>query len=432
MESVHTTRVVIVGAGFGGLWAARHLARKPDVAVTLIDKNNYHTFLPLLYQVAAAELEPEQIAYPIRGIFRGTPNVQTILAEVDAIDLENKVVNAGQLEYPYDYLIIATGSDTAFFGVPGAKERAFTLKSLEDAVRLRNRLLTCFEQAAQMPPEVRPEGMLRVAVVGGGATGVEYAGALMELMKTPLAKDFPEFARKDLDVILVDGGTNPLAGFPEKLRAYTARQLERMGVKVRLGAAVVEVTDNGLLLKDGSFIAAHTVVWAAGVCGGDAMQHVGIPIGRGGRLEVLPTLQAAGRDAVQVIGDLALVEGLAAPMVAPNAVQQGKHAAENILKMIRQEPAEVFRYKDKGGMVTIGRSAAVARIGTWSFTGFFAWVLWLMVHLTFLIGFRNRLLVMINWAWDYLFFERAVRIILPRDASASCLCRGEGKERRNT
>lgn len=428
MQSTNNVRVVIVGAGFGGLWAARHLARKPGVTVTLIDKNNYHTFLPLLYQVAAAELEPEQIAYPIRGIFRGTPNVQTVLGEVDVIDLENRVVATKEHDYPYDQLIIATGSDTAYFGVPGAKERAFTLKSLEDAVRLRNRLLTCFEQAAQMTPETRPEGMLRVAVVGGGATGVEYAGALMELMKTPLAKDFPEFSRHNLDVILVDGGNNPLGGFPEKLRAYTARQLETMGVKVQLGAAVVEVTDTGLMLKDGTFVAAHTVVWAAGVCGSEAARNLGIPVGRGGRLEVLPTLQAAGHDEVQVIGDLALVEGLSAPMVAPNAVQQGKHAAENILKMIRHEPAEVFRYKDKGAMVTIGRSAAVARIGTWSFTGFFAWVVWLMVHLTFLIGFRNRLLVMINWAWDYLFFERAVRIILPRDPSASCMCQEERKE----
>ena len=451
-------RIVIIGAGFGGLWAARRLAGmrmrtgpglwggKKPLDITLIDRNNYHTFLPLLYQVAAAELEPTQIAYPIRGVFRKRPTVKTVLAEVTGVDTAARIVKTDGLEYPYDYLILSPGSQTAFYGVPGAEKHAFTLKTLEDAVFLRNRLLSCFEMAALMSPEERPEGMLRTIVVGAGPTGVEYAGALAELLRAPVAKDFPELAdpkltakkgRKDAtpEVLLVDGSPLPLPGLPDELREYTMKRLEKMGVSLCFGSAVASVDAGGITLQNGESIRAGTVVWNAGIRGHHLGADMGLPIGRGGRVEVQPTLQVVSHPEIQVIGDIALPDGYAPPPVAPAAIQQGEHAARNIERMIKGDAAESFTYRDKGTMVTIGRSAAVAKIGDYSFTGLPAWVLWLVVHLAFLIGFRNRIFVMITWAWDYFFSDKAVRVILPRDKGMSCcppgaapVCRDEDIE----
>lgn len=416
----NTHKVVIIGAGFGGLWAAKRLARARHVDVTLIDRNNFHTFLPLLYQVAAAELEPAQIAYPIRSVFRKHPNVHPVLAEVNAIDWHERIVSTDGLDYPYDYCIMAPGSQTAFYGVPGAEEHCFTLKTLEDSIRLRNRLLSCLEMAALMESGERPPGMLRVAVVGAGPTGVEYAGALAELLRQPLAKDYPQLSPAHPSVILIDGAPLPLVGFPDKLREYTAGRLEKMGVVTRFGSPVASVDAGGLVLKNGERIEAATVVWNAGVRGNDMAAGMGLPLGQGGRVAVQPSLQNPMHPEIQVIGDMAVVQGQSTPLVAPNAIQQGEHAAKNILRMIDGEAPLPFAYRDKGSMVTIGRAAAVVQIKGHSMTGFPAWVVWLMVHLAFLIGFRNRLLVLINWAWDYLLFERAVRIILPRDANISC------------
>ncbi len=432
-SSASNPRVVIVGAGFAGLWAARRLARESNLDVTLIDRNNYHTFLPLLYQVAAAELEPEEIAYPLRGVFRASlcgrllgrkPVVSTVMAEVRGIDTDRRMVLADDLELPYDHLVLAPGSLTSFFGTPGAQANSFTLKSLEEAVRLRNHLLTAFERASTLKGTV-PDGSLTITVVGGGPTGVEYAGALAELIRTPLARDFPDLAPAKTRIVLVDASDEVLAGFPMNLRVYTRNKLIRMGVEVRTGVSVAEVTASAAKLSDGTLIPSRTVVWTAGVRGDDMAGAMNLPLGKTGRVTVMPTLQVAGHPEIHVAGDLSLPDGQNPPMVAPNATQQGRHAAENIVRMVRGEAARPFEYHDKGSMVTIGRKAAVVRIGERTFSGFPAWLLWLSVHLTYLIGFRNRMFVLINWAWDYLFAERAVRLILPKREWDPNLCAEE-------
>ena len=415
-------KVAIIGAGFAGLWAARRLAKERDVEVTVIDRNNYHTFLPLLYQVAAAELEPEEIAYPLRGVFRNAPNVSAVMAEVRGIDPERRVVLTEGPEVPYDQLIVAAGSLTTFFGVPGAEEYSYTLKTLEDAVLLRNHLLTCFERAAMGGEYADDPGLLTIVVVGGGPTGVEYAGALAELIRGPLAKDFPELGHKIPRVVLVDSDDGVLRGFPKKLREYARRRLEHMGVELQSDRAVKEVSARAVHLADGTVLPSCTVVWTAGVRGHDVAAAMGLPIGRSGRVEVLPSLQVAAHPEIHVAGDLALPEGQNPPMLAPNATQQGRHAAENILRLLRGEAAQSFSYFDKGSMVTIGRQAAVVQFGKFNFSGFVAWVFWLFVHLAYLIGFRNRIFVLINWGWDYLLAERAVRLILPRTISATKAC----------
>lgn len=418
-------RVVIVGAGFAGLWAARRLARRDAadlVDVTLIDRNNYHTFPPLLYQVAAAELEPEAIAYPIRGIFRNAKNVKTVMTEVTGISVRDQIVLTDGSPIPYDHLVLAPGSRAAFFGVPGAEENTFGLKTLEEAMALRSHILGCFERAA-MEGEKAPEGLLTVIVVGAGATGLEYAGALAELMASPLTRDFPHLAKHKAKVLLLDGSPDVLMPFPPKLREYARKKLEKIGVQVQTGAQVAEVRPSGVVLKNGTVIKAYTIVWSAGVMGGDLGEKAGLTLGKGARVEVTPTLQVMGKPEIHVAGDMSFpTPGNPPPMVAPNAIQQGQHAAENIVRIVRGDAAEEFVYKDRGSMVTIGRNAAVAHIGKRDFTGYFAWILWLVVHLSYLIGFRNRLLVLLGWAWDYLFFERSVRLILPNTGSVLKLC----------
>jgi len=419
-------RVVIVGAGFGGLWAARTLARSP-FEVLLVDRNNYHTFLALLYQVAAAELDPGDIAYPVRGILRGLPNVRFVMAEVKGVDFGQRAVETDGLTIPYDYLILATGSVSHFFGVPGAAECAFPLKTLEQGIVLRNHILGCFEQAAYVPDAERRQRLLTFAIVGGGATGVEFAGALAELIRGPLARDYPTLDFRKVRVVLLEARDRLLPGMPERLQTYALKRLRRMGVEVRLQAAVSRVAHDAVHLQDGTVIPAETTVWTAGVRGDPQVANWGLPTARGGRVAVLPTLQVPDHPEVYVIGDLAYFEeeGRPLPMVAPVAIQQGIAAARNILRQIAGEPPVPFRYRDPGSMATIGRNAAVVQLGRWTFTGFPAWVLWLGVHLLRLIGFRNRLLVLINWAWDYLLFERAVRLILPAatqpfDSSGRC------------
>ena len=405
---------MIVGAGFGGLWAVRALARSPVEAV-LVDRNNYHAFLPLLYQVAAAELEPEDIAYPVRSILRTLRHVRFALAEVQEIDLPGRVVRAGDGLLPYDFLILATGSVSHFFGVPGAAQHAFPLKTMEHGIALRNHILGCFERAAHEPSAERRREALAFAIVGGGPTGVEFAGALAELIRGPLVRDFPGLDFREVRLVLLEARESIPPGLPERLRAYTEGRLRRMGVEVRVRAAVSEVTPHAVHLKDGTVIPTETVVWTAGVRGDPSAQAWGLPTARDGRVKVLPTLQVPGYPEVYVVGDLAYVEedGRPLPMIAPVAIQQGAAAARNILRQVRASDPLPFRYRDRGTMVTIGRNAAVACLGRRCFSGFPAWVVWLSVHIFKLIGFRNRLLVLINWAWDYFFFERAVRLILP-------------------
>lgn len=412
-------RVVILGAGFGGLWAARTLART-RTDVILLDRNNYHTFLPLLYQVAAAELSPEDIVYPVRSILRRVPNVQFRLADIQHVDFSSKSVITDGESISYDYLILATGSVTHFFGVPGAAEHAYHLKTLEQGIDLRNQILGCFERALHEKDRDTRRRLLTFIVVGGGPTGVEFAGALAELVRGPLVKDFKQLDFREVRVILVEAERTLLAGFSEKISLYAQNRLHRMGVELHLITKVSEVAGHSVKLNDGAILPTETVIWTAGVRGDPMAEAWGLPIARAGRVRVLPTLQLAGHPDIYVVGDLSQVEDdtRPLPMVAPVAIQQGTTAARNILRQISGGDLAPFHYHDRGTMVTIGRNAAVAHIAGISVTGFSAWAIWLSVHLANLIGFRNRLLVLIDWAWDYLFFERAVRLILPLRADA--------------
>jgi len=409
-------RVVIVGAGFGGLWAARALARSP-VDALLIDRCNYHTFLPLLYQVAASELEPEEIAYPIRSALRKLPAVRFMMGDVRTVNLTARVVEAGGQTFPYDFLILAAGSVSHFFGVAGAAEHAFPLKTLMQGGALRNQILSCFERVVYEPDAARRGQLLTFAIVGGGPTGVEFAGALAELIRGPLVKDYPGLSFREVQVVLLEALDGLLPGLPERLQAYALTRLRQMGVDVRLRAPVSQITREAVLLRDGTSIPTRTVIWTAGVRGEPLAQAWGLPTNRAGRVAVLPTLQVPDHPEIYVVGDLAHIEqdGRPLPMIAPVAIEQGEAAGRNVLRQINGDVPLPFRYRDRGTMVTIGRNAAVACVWGRAFTGFPAWLLWLSVHLVNLIGFRNRLFVLINWAWDYFFYERAVRLILPAE-----------------
>jgi len=420
MEPVGRPRVVVVGAGFGGLAAVRALAKAP-VDVTLVDRNNYHTFLALIYQVAAAELETTDIAYPVRAILHKMPGVNFFKAELQHIDLERRLVFAGEEAVPYDRLILATGSVPHVFGVQGAAEYGFPLTSLEHAVDLRNHILCCFEQAVHEPDAERRRQILTFVIVGGGPTGVEFAGVLAELIHGPFKRDYPTLNFQDVHIVLVEALDSLLSFLPEKLRLYTADRLGKRGVDVRLQTMVERVTPDAVYLKDGSFIGTQTVVWTAGVQGDPRFPGWGLQTAANGRVVVGPTLQVPDHPEVYVIGDLAYLEqnGHPIPMVAPAAMQEAKLAAENIVRELRGEALQTFLYKSPGLMVTIGRNTGVANLRArlvprgLAFTGFPAWFTWLAVHLMKIIGFRNRILVMINWAWDYFLFERGVRLIMP-------------------
>ena len=415
MASADRPQVVIVGAGFGGLWAARALASS-QADVLVLDRNNYHTFLPLLYQVAAAELEPEDIIYPIRSLLRRQKRVRFLMDDVTGIDLSGRQVQTAHHIFPYDYLILALGSAPHFFGVSGAAEKAFQLKTLDQAIALRNHILFRFERALCETDAQKRRQMLTFTIVGGGPTGVEFTGALAELIRGPLVKDYPQLDfKQEVSILLLEASERILSGLPDALQVYAQKRLRRQGVDVRLGAAVSQVTSQAVHLKDGTVIPTETVVWTAGVRG-EALPHPAeLAEARNGRLKVLPALQIPGHPEVYVVGDLAYVEenGRPLPMVAPVAIQEAKMAAQNIIRQMNGQEPLPFQYHDPGTMVTIGRNAAVVQLGGRSFTGFPAWMVWLSVHLYNLIGFRNRLLVLINWAWDYFFYERTQRLIVP-------------------
>ncbi len=431
-------RVVVIGAGFGGLWAARRFVSR-GIGVTLVDRNNYHTFFPLLYQVAAAELGPSEIAYPIRSLFRSHPLVDFRKAKVGGVDLDARIVEAGESRLEYDYLVMALGSVPNFFAVAGAARHAFPLRTMDEAIPLRYHVLNCFERAAQTSDSSVRESLLRFVIVGGGATGVEYAGALAELIYGPLLKDFGSITRNEVDIRLLEGGGGLLAGMPSRLQEYARVRLERRGVQVLTGSQVVEVTSDSVVTRDTSSVltrdtgdtetrdpgdtmndhtgrtATHTVVWAAGVQGDPAVGSWGLPVGPAGRVPVEGTLQVPDYPEVFVVGDLAYleVEGQVLPQIAQVALQQGSTAADNVVRMIGGEAPKDFTYKDLGMLAVIGRNAAVAHLWGRSFTGFGAWTLWLVIHVVNLMGFRNRVLVLVNWAWNYVFYRRAVRLILP-------------------
>ncbi len=404
--------VVIVGAGFGGLRAARALAKAP-VRVTLLDRRNYHLFQPLLYQVATCGLSPGDIARPVRAILRGQHNLEFRMTEVSEVDFAARRLETATGPVGYDFLILAVGGRTSWFGLDGVAAHGFGLKDIPDAIAIRNHTLRCFELAVQEPsPDVR-RAMLSFAVVGGGPTGVEVAGILSELIRLVLAKDLPQLDVKDVRVILLEATDRLLPGMPEPLQESTAEILWRKHVEVRFGARVVDYDGEKVHLQGGEIIPSRTLIWAAGVRAAELVERLGLPQGALGRLPVEPTLQVKGHPEVFAIGDAALLEdgGSPLPMMAPVAMQQGKLAAANVLRACRGEPPVPFRYRNPGQLATIGRNAAVAHIRGFSFRGFPAWVVWLVVHLVQLIGFRNRLVVLISWAWDYFLYDRAVRLI---------------------
>jgi NADH dehydrogenase len=404
-------RVIIIGAGFAGLWAARGLSHS-QTDVLVLDRNNYHTFFPLLYQVAAAELEPEEIVYPVRSVLRGQKNIRFLMNEVKEIDLAAKQVKTADHVFPYDFLVLAIGSTSHFFGVTGAARHAFQLKTLEQAIILRNHILFRFERALCETDPERRQQMLTFAIVGGGPTGVEFAGALAELIRGPLVKDYRALDPREMHVLLLEATDHLLTSFPERLGSYAEKRLQKLGVEIRLRATVSQITPKFVEFTDGAKIPLETVIWTSGVRGESI--NAELPTMQNGQVKILPTLQDPDHPEVYVIGDLAYIEnnGHSLPMLAPVATQQGEAAACNIIRQINGQEPVPFHYHNRGTMVTIGRNAAIAYIGGHAFAGFPAWILWLSIHLYGLIGFRNRLLVLINWAWDYLFFERAVSLIV--------------------
>ncbi len=404
--------VVIVGAGFGGLRAARALRRAP-VDVLLVDRNNYHLFQPLLYQVATAGLEPEEIAKPVRAILRRSPSFDFRMVAVTGVDFAERRLHTGDGPIAYDFLVLACGAQTNFFGLSGVEQQGFALKDIPGAERIRNHVLSCFEEAMFEPDSERRRALLAFVVVGGGPTGVEMAGALSELIRLVLVKDYRRLDLKDVRILLLEAGSRVLAGFPPRLSEAAAATLWRKHVEVRHGATVADYDGAAARLKSGEVIPARTLIWAAGVRAAPLAGALGVPTAHLGRVVVEPTLQLAGHPEVYVIGDSAFLEaqGPSLPMMAPVAIQMGKTAAGNIRRSLAGKAPVPFRYRDPGTLATIGRNAAVARIHGVSFTGFPAWVVWLVVHLIQLIGFRNKLFVLTNWAWDYFFYDRAVRLI---------------------
>ena len=407
--------VVIVGAGFGGLRAARALARAP-VRVVLLDRHNYHLFQPLLYQVATAGLEPEGIAKPVRAILRGQRNLEFRMAEVTGLDLAARAVRTDAGAVPYDHLILAMGGETNFYGIESVARHGFGLKDVEEAVAIRNHVLRCFEEATLESDDGRRRTLLTFIVVGGGPTGVEMAGAFAELVRVVLVKDYPHLNLADVRILLLEASDRLLVSMPPRLSAAAAETLWAKHVEVRFGAAVEAYDGSCARLAGGETIPAGTLVWAAGAKAAALTAALGLPTARQGRIVVGPTLQVPGHPDVYVVGDAAWVErqGAPLPMMAPVAIQMAETAVRNIVRQIAGRAPEPFRYRDPGSLATIGRSAAVAYIHGLSFTGFPAWVVWLVVHLVQLIGFRNKLLVLINWAWDYFFYDRAVRLITKR------------------
>ena len=404
--------MVIVGAGFGGLRAARALRRAP-VQVVLLDRNNYHLFQPLLYQVATAGLEPDQIAKPVRAILRGQKNFDFRMVEVRGVDFQGRRLQTSAGPIAYDFLVLAHGGETNFFGLDGVQAHGLSLKDISDAVEIRNHVLTCFEQAMLEPDPERRRARLTFVVVGGGPTGVEMAGALSELIRLVLVKDYPRLNIKDVRILLLEATDKLLAAMPERLREAAGRTLWRKWIEVRFNASVADFDGERVRLKSGEVIPAHTLIWAAGVKAAALNEGVGLAAGRQGRIPVEPTLQVPGHPEAYLIGDASYVEenGAPLPMVAPVAIQMAEVAAQNIVRTLRGTPLQAFRYRDQGTLATIGRNAAVAHVFGLQLSGFPAWVMWLGVHIIQLIGFRNKLFVLLNWAWDYFFYERAARLI---------------------
>ena len=405
-------RVVVIGMGFGGLRVASNLANE-DVEVLCLDRRNFHLFQPLLYQVATAMLEQENIAYNTRAILRNYPNVNFQMSDVQGIDLESKTVKTSDGDVPYDYLVVSAGSVTNFFGNEAVRSHAFDLKQLDDAVVLRNHILGVYELAAKEKDAAKRQALMTFVIVGGGPTGVEFSGALAELTHTILTKDYPRLDVKRSKVILVESGAEVLSMFPKRLQKYAARRLQRMGVTLRFGSYVTGAEDGKVLFKDGSSLDAFTLFWGAGVKAAPLADVMTSAKARNGRIVVEKDLSLPGHKEVSVIGDMAYFEqdGQALPMVAPPAMQGGLYVARKILAHEKNEEIEPFHYVDKGSMAVIGRGSAVASVKNIHLQGFVAWLAWLGLHIYYLVGLRNRVLTVINWAYEFFFYDRQVRLI---------------------
>jgi NADH dehydrogenase len=404
--------VVIVGAGFGGLEAAK-LLTKEAVRMTVIDRTNHHLFQPLLYEVATAALSPADIAAPIRGILGRCKNTEVMLAEVKSVNVAAKTVNLGDQEISYDYLILATGSRHSYFGHDEWERLAPGLKSLEDAVEIRRRLLLAFEYAEKITDKAAKAAAMTFVIIGGGPTGVEMAGAIAEIARYTLDKDFKHIDPSSARVVLVEGDERIISGFPADLSAKAMAQLKDLGVEIRTGVHAKNLTEAGLEVGD-EFIPCRLKIWAAGNVASFVGKTVGVPVDKGGRVIVNEDLTIPGHPEVQVIGDLASFThqgGKPLPGVSPVAMQQGRHAARNIVAMIESRKQKPFRYWDKGSMATIGRNKAVADLNFIHLSGKPAWLVWLFVHIIFLVGFRNRIAVLMQWAWAYLTFNKGARLI---------------------
>lgn len=417
MEQSTPPPVVVLGAGFAGLRAVRRLGQA-GVRTLWIDRNNYHCFLPLAYQVATAGLEPQQIAYPARSILHRLPAVDFRLAEVVSGDPAARTLTVSTGEsLRYSHLIVAVGGSAEDFGIAGARDASFRLYDLEDARALRNHVLCTFERAVTLSDAPARAALLTFVIVGAGATGVEMAGALAEFRRHVVTRDYPALAADRIRIVVLEAGPHVLSPFPPTLRDRARHDLEDFQVEVRTGAKVARVAPTHVELADGDRIPTATVIWAAGIRAAPVAARLGLPTGRSGRLRVDPTLAVPGWPQVLAAGDVALVtDAERLPQVAQVAMQQGEHAAANVLRSLRGAPLEPFRYRDKGAMATIGRSHAVAVVGRLHLAGRLAWWLWVMVHIVMLIGFRNRLVVIVNWAWNYLTYDRGLRAIVgPRD-----------------
>ncbi|MEW6731277.1 MAG: NAD(P)/FAD-dependent oxidoreductase [Acidobacteriota bacterium] len=412
-ETVHSQpHIVIVGGGFGGLTAAQALKHAP-VRITLIDRTNHHLFQPLLYQVAMAGLSPAEIASPIRTILRKQRNTTVLLAEVTAVNLVERIVKLGDGQLHYDYLILATGAQTTYFNHNEWAEYALGLKDIDDAIEIRRRVLLAFEAAEREIDVAHQRRLLTFIVIGAGPTGVELAGTLSELSRFVLARDFRSINPSSVRVLLLEGGPRILATFPEDLSEKAVQQLQQLGVEVHTQAMVTKIDADGVHLNN-EFISSATVLWCAGVRATPLTQTLGVELDRAGRVLVEPDLSIPGHREAFIIGDAAAFlhqDGKPLPGIAPVAMQQGRAVAEMIIATLAGKPRSPFHYQDKGNLATIGRSAAVAHFGRVHLSGFIAWFIWLAIHIFFLIGFRNRFIVIFNWLWSYLTYQRGARLI---------------------
>ena len=404
--------VVIIGGGFGGLAVAKRLARQRGVAVTLVDRRNFHVFQPLLYQVATGGLSPADICAPLRSVMAPYKNVRTVMGEVTGFDLDNRrVLVAGEQELVYDYLVVAAGAKHHYFGHDEWEATAPGLKTIEDATAIRGRVLSAFEAAEVEPDAEKRRALLTFLIVGGGPTGVELAGTLGEIANDTLKEDFRSFRPEEARIQLLEAGPRILTAFPEHLGAAAERSLLALGVRVRTGIAVSSIDADGVKLANGEQIAAKTVVWAAGVKASPLGAMLGAELDKAGRVVVTTKCRLPGRPEVFVLGDMAALQGMPLPGVAPVAMQQGRYVADAIEAVMLGREFAPFAYVNKGNLATIGRAKAIADLGTFQLSGWVAWMLWLFIHIMYLVGFRNRVQVFVHWAFQYMTFNRGARLI---------------------